>query len=323
MSDKDNEFEHEENKIVFPDPNSDKGNEPSRIKSENIDDQDDKIDIDELDKEINENNTVEQSTGNEKKKKSKVKKFFFYTFMNTITLGLWSRFFTVRDGKKGSWFLFAFFMFLINAFFITEKFFKNEFNEKMTSHFGESAILIPENLFDNEEKTDYKSLYEKEKSSNQNLSEEIRGLKENNSEYDFNSLKSSLNKSKEKVKLLESELEKANVKANKLPDIAFISFDKIDGIIGCTSKFAERKKVDIFNDDYINKWVQFKLIITKIHEDRIELKDKNGVKSIVYLDKKGSGYELLVDDEITITFILKELGGCEKPYVGERGFFSN
>ena len=127
---------------------------------------------------------------------------------------------------------------------------------------------------------------------------------------------------------LASKLEVANQRVTELenappvvPDIAFVSFEELDSIVGCTSKYAERKKQDLFNEDYAGKWVNFTASISKIEESTIYFKNADGVKLEVGLIQPGSGYDLLVGDELNITFTINKLGSCDTPYIGSDGKF--
>lgn len=321
MSEKDNEFESEESKIVFPEGGKMKDSDVSlgdKLPEHQPNDDPETV--------LNEESEVETKVEIKKpaqKKKSPFNRFIAYLMVTTATLGLSARFFTLRKGKQGSWFLFALFMLIINLFFITERFYKSEFNDAMKSNFGEAAITIPDDVFESTgDSIDYKKLYEELSLTNQNLKEQLsnKGLVKDLSPKVAELTETLSSKEQELVQAKQQLADELN-KPPVVPDIAFVSFQELDSIVGCTSKFAERKKVDIFKEDYIGKWVQFKLTITKIHEDKIELKDENNVPVIVELQEAGSGYNLLVDDELTITFILESLGGCERPYTGTHGAF--
>lgn len=336
---KEKEFISDEEKVVFPDLSKEKSpNEDVSdisIKNINIKEKNSAKVSDAPKVDISKENPTKKSV-EKPKRKSLIMRFSTYIIMNLLTFGIWARFKPLRQDIKGGWFLFAFFLLIINGALVTERFFKSEFNEKVSQQFGESAVLIPEKLFFEDESSaiDYKSKYE----------EELSLHKETISKYDKTSKELSLIQEKEdnsgsinliKDKLIQSEIKNANLKEKSLslsrtleeelnkppvaPDMAFLSFNDLDSIVGCSSKFAERKKKDIYSSDYHEKWVKFNMIISKIHEESIELKNEADVSLFVELAHKGTGYELLVDDKVDITFTLNGLGNCDIPYTGVNG----
>jgi hypothetical protein len=270
-------------------------------------------------------------------KKSIIKRFSIYTIMTLLTFGIWSRFKPLRENVQGSWFIFALFMLIINGFLVTERFFKNEFNAKITEKFGENAVVIPKKLFFEEitENVDYKSKYEdtliKIKEASDEISKLNKRINITESDESLSSESAQLINDKlidsegklTQLKLILSEksneLENLRNKPIVAPNMAFLSFNELDSIVGCSSKFAERKKKDIYSDDYHNKWVKFNMIISKINEGSIELKNAEGVSLVVDLSSQGSGYDLLVDDKIDVTFTLNGLGSCDNSYTGTNG----
>lgn len=329
---KDNEFTPEEEKIKFPNPEQIKSNEqsiPDAINESEINANQDPV-LDEAlhqdDIENKEPNTDEVQLKSKPKKKSFFKRFTVYSVMTLLTLGIWPRFKPLRSGASGSWFIFALFLLSISLFLATERFFKDEFNEKMTEQFGESAVTIPEKLFfeDTSEYINYEKKYNDLSLEHNSLKEAHDILSNNKSDLSpivkdltarNNQINAELTAKHKEVALLEDALNKPP----EAPKMAFVTFDELDSIVGCSSKYAERKKIDIFESDFVGKWVKMDLIISKIHDDKIEFKNSNEVPLSVDLVEHGSGYDLLVDDTVSITFTLTGLGSCDKPYSGING----
>jgi hypothetical protein len=96
------------------------------------------------------------------------------------------------------------------------------------------------------------------------------------------------------------------------------TYDELNQEIGCDSKYVEDKKIDIFNSSYLNHWMTWKGQILKANSEEASLNlDGKGIQDlhITFADSKG-GYDLLLDDVITVKFLMKSAGGCILPFEG-------
>ena len=334
-------------KIEFPEPSGKKPSDKSVEKpNKAIDPESIKKDSEDESKGNKTNNKANNKAtdknaelSKQAEKSSPFKRFILYIIMTVSTLGIWAKFKPLRANAKGGWGMFAFFLLLISTSLIAERFFKSDINTALVDKFGEDTILIPDVLFfeSSDGKTNYKELYELESQKVSELTLKVSKAEGNQASEKLaesssaKKLAIAINEKlllEKKIAATNEQLKKSNEKLQAelskpvvVPEIAFVSFEELDGIVGCTSKFAERKKKDIFAKDFNGKWVNFDATITKIHEDSIELTNKDNVNLTVELIEEGSGYDLLVDDSINITFIVDGLGSCKTAYHGHTGKF--
>jgi len=97
-----------------------------------------------------------------------------------------------------------------------------------------------------------------------------------------------------------------------------VTYTEINAEVGCDSKYVEDKKVDIFNANYINRWMTWKgRVLSASAEDASLNLDDKGIQDlhITFADRKG-GYDLMQDEVITVRFLMKVAGGCILPFEG-------
>lgn len=268
-------------------------------------------------RQLDENSDSKPLTVNSLKDKkttgSFVKRFLVYVSMTFVTFGLWSRFFPLRTNKKGGWGVYALFATFVIGALVARHYYEKESNQLIAEQFGEAAPNIKSLFFfENNSGADSGSITVNKDHTLAAGPEEITPL------HVDDELVRSLRIEKAN---LEKEISELKEVVNRPPEMALISFDELDSIVGCTSKFAEQKKSDLFSEKFKGKWVHFKADIKKIEDSIIYLNNKSGVGLNVHLLTPGSGYNLLVGDELSITFKLDGMGSCEKPYTGTLGKF--
>lgn len=93
----------------------------------------------------------------------------------------------------------------------------------------------------------------------------------------------------------------------------------VDRAVGCSSRYIEEKKSDLFERQYKNHWMVWEGKVIHAESKSVSL-DMNG-KGIHELQAKfanpGAGYDVLMDSIIKIRFILRSQGGCYLPFFGD------
>ncbi len=97
------------------------------------------------------------------------------------------------------------------------------------------------------------------------------------------------------------------------------SYAQLEREVGCDSKFSDDKKKDIFEEHYKNRWMTWSGTVVHPNKGEVSLNiDKTGIQDLTVDFSDGElGYNLVEDDEITVKFVMKTLGGCFLPYTGE------
>jgi len=97
------------------------------------------------------------------------------------------------------------------------------------------------------------------------------------------------------------------------------SYAELERLVGCDSKYSKDRKIDIFEENYKNHWMTWsgKVVLpeegeTSLNVDRIGTQDLH----VEFADGR-TGYYLKEDQEITVKFVMKQLGGCWLPYIGK------
>lgn len=271
------------------------------------------------------------------KDKSLKKSVLLYMFMNMLTFGIWSRFRPRKGGWSGSWGPYALFITLMCTFLIGERFFKEEINEHLKNNTS-AQIQLPDSwAFENQSVKISKDEFLQLKDQVKKKNKEIIELKESNSIIN-NSLSTTIkkleNKKEEKsridtlkkeltlknatIQFLEYELSEASSKLNARPMITTKSFEDIDKEIGCSSKFSDEKKKDLFKKDYKNVWAQWDGIIEHVNNEKVTISINEEVKLSAILQKPGSGYDLLKGESVSSSFMLINKGDCNIEYVGDK-----
>jgi hypothetical protein len=100
-----------------------------------------------------------------------------------------------------------------------------------------------------------------------------------------------------------------------------LSYEQVESVVGCQSKFSGEKKQDIFDAQYKNKWYRWNGTVLTSNPDSVELDMNGGGTQELSLDfdSDGAGYSLMEGQEITVRFVLDSLGGCFLPYGGKHG----
>ncbi|MEL0625043.1 hypothetical protein V6238_18365 [Marinomonas arenicola] len=98
------------------------------------------------------------------------------------------------------------------------------------------------------------------------------------------------------------------------------TFRQVDSEVGCSSKYSEDKKEDIFKNAYKNKLFTWEGIVSKSDNGRVQIKIKPTtiVSDIdIRLKNKKDGYELQENMIVKFNFIMESAGGCFLPYTGK------
>ena len=98
------------------------------------------------------------------------------------------------------------------------------------------------------------------------------------------------------------------------------SYEIVNSEVGCESKYSKKKKKDIFNQFYKNNWFTWEGEVVLADSDNVSLNvDFFGIQDLdVDFEKKGAGYNLQQGQIIKVKFLMKHLGGCILPFMGEK-----
>lgn len=254
------------------------------------------------------------------------KRVVLYLTLNLITLGLWSRFKPFRKGKKGGWGLTSFFFLIICAVLISERFFKVEVDNIIKSKLNED-ISISQLYFlsdvEDSSKTEGNSKTEMESVDDIKLKGDYDALKNINTSLRNKILEYGTESSQktERIGELEEALQATERKIAEVPNMSFLKLSELDSFVGCSSKYSESKKRVLFYTTYAFNWMSMPAKIVKIESDKLYLNADN-VSLEVSLKEIDSGYNLLVDEIIAVTFKLTVSGTCDAPYQGVSAIFS-
>jgi len=99
------------------------------------------------------------------------------------------------------------------------------------------------------------------------------------------------------------------------------SYEQMENKVGCKSKYSDSKKEDIFNSKYRGKNFTWSGVVFDSDKGEVSLNlDGFGMPDLtVYFSDGHTGYDLLEDEEITVKFRMKSLGGCFLPHEGVDG----
>jgi hypothetical protein len=99
------------------------------------------------------------------------------------------------------------------------------------------------------------------------------------------------------------------------------TFSQVDNKVGCTSKYSEDKKEDIFKNTYKGKQFTWEGVVSNSDNGRVQIKIKPTtiVSDIdIELKNKKDGYDLQENMIVKFRFIMKREGGCFLPYLGNQ-----
>jgi hypothetical protein len=100
------------------------------------------------------------------------------------------------------------------------------------------------------------------------------------------------------------------------------SFAEVNGQIGCTSKYSDQKKEDIFVTRYRDRQFSWTGTVEEASTQKVSVKLNPNTFSYdldVALAEGQSAYDILKEQTITVRFVLKPYGGCFLPYSGYDG----
>lgn len=108
-------------------------------------------------------------------------------------------------------------------------------------------------------------------------------------------------------------------KDNNYPT-SYISYEKLNLEIGCGCKYSATKRKNIFNSHYKNHWMDWTGEVVLSDTDCASLNiDGKGTQDLaVNFANKNAGYHLMEGDFISVRFLMKSVGGCILPFVGEK-----
>lgn len=98
------------------------------------------------------------------------------------------------------------------------------------------------------------------------------------------------------------------------------TYDELNSQVGCKSKYSDDKKEDIFNENYRNKWMEWKGEIVLLEAGKASLDtDGRGTQDLsVRFEDESAGYDLRKGSTATVRFLMKSAGGCFLPFSGEK-----
>lgn len=107
----------------------------------------------------------------------------------------------------------------------------------------------------------------------------------------------------------------------KQPEKSDATFDQVNNEVGCTSKYSEDKKEDIFRTEYEGKQFLWEGIVSSSNNGTVQMKMKRGtlVSDIdIELKNKKDGYDLQENMIVKFSFIMNRAGGCFLPFAGKK-----
>lgn len=236
-----------------------------------------------------------------------------FLLLSVITIGFWSRFFTV-SGNKGTWGVTVFFLVLLTTFLVSERLFKQPINSWISNNYPQHNIAIPDLpgfLFG--------------ASGVAPKGNPVAGNKNSNaSQY-----KNDAEIDQLKIMLKEVQSRNAALLAKKseviLPRISLSSLEEASTEVGCHSRYSIEKKVDVFNDKYKGKWLRWLGKVSHADKEKVTIVSATheGASLTAMLKRKGEAYEQLKGDLVNVTMLLTGKGSCSKPFTGEKAFLNS
>lgn len=107
----------------------------------------------------------------------------------------------------------------------------------------------------------------------------------------------------------------------KPPETSTATFKQVDNEVGCTSKYSEDKKEDIFKNEYKGKQFTWEGVVSNSDNGDVQIKIKPTTivsDIIIELKDKKDGYDLQENMIVRFSFIMERAGGCFLPYSGKK-----
>ena len=97
-----------------------------------------------------------------------------------------------------------------------------------------------------------------------------------------------------------------------------IKYTALDKEVGCSSKYSDDKKEDVFDSKYKNTWMTWRGEVVFAESDQVSLNvDGFGSQDLnVEFANESAGYDVSVGDHLTVKFVMKIQGGCIMPFIG-------
>lgn len=266
---------------------------------------------------------------------AKKKSMWLSFLMNFVTLGIWSRFRPRRGGWNGTWGLTVVFLLIIVTGLVGERFFKKEINTELKTALNVEENILPEQwafetakLAHDEEITKLKSQVQELKakladaqSATASVSNEEFTVDSQNVDADglFAELKLQLVAANQQIKELTENppvMKYVDKSDSAVPMIKLQSFEAVDAIVGCKSRFSDERQLDVFGESYNDHWLQWSGEIKHVDNESVTIGLGDTSTLNATFETEGAGYELLKGDKLTITFKLSGKGNCDSAYSG-------
>lgn len=99
------------------------------------------------------------------------------------------------------------------------------------------------------------------------------------------------------------------------------TFQQVDQDTGCTSKYSDDKKADLFAKNYAGHKFNWSGTVAENSDGvlHLRLQDELTYNLSVELEDKKQGYDLEKGQRVDVSFVMESAGGCFSPYRGEHG----
>ena len=101
--------------------------------------------------------------------------------------------------------------------------------------------------------------------------------------------------------------------------VSSASYRELNSEVGCDSRYSDDKKNDIFESRYKDHWMTWsgEVLLAESDETSINIDGKGTQDLQVYFEDPQAGYNLMKGQNITVKFVMKQVGGCFLPFSGE------
>jgi len=101
------------------------------------------------------------------------------------------------------------------------------------------------------------------------------------------------------------------------------SYAEVDREVGCSSKYSDDKKDDIFKSKYKNKRMTWsgEVVLAEADEASLNIDGKGTQDLAVDFADSNAGYNLNKGDRISVSFVMRHMGGCFLPFSGDNASF--
>jgi len=97
------------------------------------------------------------------------------------------------------------------------------------------------------------------------------------------------------------------------------SYGATDREVGCKSKYSKGKKKEIFKTEYKDHWMNWTGKVILSDKGSAELDMNGGLQDLsVKFEDSNVGFDLRTGETITVTFLMKSVGGCFLPFSGKQ-----